>query len=174
MNKNIQCALIYAVFLSFVTHLYCLHNEENSFVHVCADYLYPYSSFHKVESICKNMWSDLDLFLTHEPFEQLLEKAPVLCAEIEQLLTAVKSLSRNEKETESYLPEDILYLMRMIGVLANKYVLVCEKMKHYMPHAESKQHITLFHQMCEQLEVLRAARNEIALNSTSSEINQVF
>lgn len=110
------------------------------------------------------MWSDLDLFLTHEPFEQLLEKAPILCAEIEQLLAAVKSLARNEKETESYLPEDIIYIMRLIGVLANKYMLVCEKMKHYVPNQEGKQQLTLFHQMCVQLEALRAARNEIAFD----------
>lgn len=110
------------------------------------------------------MWSDLDLFLTHEPFEQLLEKAPLLCSEIEQLLAAVKSLARNEKETESYLPEDIIYIIRLIGVLANKYMLVCEKIKHYVPSVEGKQHMTLFHQMCVQLEALRAARNEIALD----------
>lgn len=164
MKKNTQSALICAFFLLSGVKLCCSYEQELSFAHLCVDYLYPYSSFHKVESMCKSMWSDLDLFLTHEPFEQLLQKTPLLCAEIEQLLAAVKSLVRNEQETESYLPEDIIYIMRLVGVLANKYMLVCEKMKHYVPSVESKQHMALFHQMCVQLEALRAARKEIALD----------
>lgn len=131
-------------------------------VAVSTEYLYPYSQFYHIEAICKSVWSDLDLYLTHEPFEQLAEKIPLLKKNLEQLVHEVKRMVFNCPEAASFLPEDTIYLMRMVTVLANKYRLVCQKIKDC-----TGEDISIFSKRFEEmrmdLEFLRESRDEIAL-----------
>jgi hypothetical protein len=141
----------------------CFAGESiTDMISLSADYLYPYSQFHLIESFCKSIWSDLDLFLTHEPFEQLEEKIPLLRKNIDHLLKEVKKMVFNSAESATFLPEDTIYLIRMVTVLANKYRLICQKIKEQLG-CDIFNLCERFDEMRIDLEYLRESRDEIAL-----------
>ena len=131
-------------------------------VTLSTEYLYPYGQFNYIQAMCKNVWSDLDLFLTHEPLEQLEEKVPVLCKDIDGLLVAVKRMVAQPAEAASYLPEDMIYLMRLVTLLAHKYRLVCARIEQHSG-ADLSRYLKRFDEMSTNLEYIKSLRNEIAL-----------
>jgi hypothetical protein len=133
--------------------------DQTEMITLSAEYLYPYGQFHHVEASCKGIWSDLDLFLTHEPVDQLNDQWPVVNKKLDGLLKAIQKLATSA-EAATYLSDDVYYLMRLVGCIANKYRLVREKMRSAAAQVPAG---GCFESMAQHLKQLAAASREVVV-----------
>jgi hypothetical protein len=103
--------------------LSCLSQNDQSVYHFSLDYLYPQKNFHQIESLSKELWSDLDLLLNDEQAKQKImqESEIYLYDQSIKLNKAVNNLILNETEARIYLTEDIQYLVAILECIENKY-----------------------------------------------------
>jgi hypothetical protein len=100
---------------SLVVHANC---EEHQ--HVSSTYLYPHAHFYKVEELCRQLWTDVDMAITNTSFlENILSESNSFKNQLVYLSRLVHLLVH---DTENfYLPEDVAYLIIIVGMLAAKF-----------------------------------------------------
>ena len=116
-------------FVSLFFCLQCFGQNDQSVYLFSLDYLYPQKSFHQIESISKELWSDLDLLLTDdEAQKKLKENEFYVYQQCEKLYNAVNNLIVNETEARIYLTEDIEYLVGILEYIEDKYMQLAQSM----------------------------------------------
>ncbi len=117
-------------FVSLFFSLQCFGQNGHQSVYLFSlDYLYPQKSFHQIESISKELWSDLDLLLTDdEAQKKLKENEFYVYQQCEKLYNAVNNLIVNETEARIYLTEDIEYLVGILEYIEDKYMQLAQSM----------------------------------------------
>ena len=117
------------LFVSLFFCLQCFGQNGQSVYLFSLDYLYPQKSFHQIESISKELWSDLDLLLTDdEAQKKIIENEFYLYQQCKKLHNAVNNLIVNETQVRIYLTEDIEYLVGILEYIEDKYVQLAQSM----------------------------------------------
>ena len=108
------------VFMYFcISMITIFSQEQEAYDLFTIDFLYPLSLFSNIESCCRELWSDLDLFygehlrFTPEATIEHLDNSFLL------LQSRVNTLLASD-EALIYLPEDITYLLEIITVIEHK------------------------------------------------------
>jgi hypothetical protein len=93
--------------------------------HLPTHYLTPQRDFYHVEIACQQLWNDLELMQTNPSFaQQITTNLYLLHNQCTFLYQSVVKLERTSTD-EFYLPEDIQYLLIMVGLIAAKYKHIC-------------------------------------------------
>lgn len=118
------------LFLGLLCSLPCFGQGGQSVYLFSLDYLYPQKSFHQIESIGKELWSDLDLLLTDDQAQKKLmeENELYLHQQCIKLHNAVNNLIINETEARIYLTEDIEYLVVILEYIEDKYAQLAQSL----------------------------------------------
>jgi len=103
-------------------------NAEQSVYLFSLDYLYPQKSFHQIESLSKELWSDLNLLLSDSDAQEKImqDNETYIYEQVLKLSKAVDNLILNEAEARIYLTEDIQYLVAILECVESKHEQLAE------------------------------------------------
>lgn len=86
------------------------------------DVVYPESAFHKVETLCKELWSDLEVLHANEHLrKEWIVLTDYLADQFLALYLKVDVLVNHPEESRIYLTEDLYYLLGVFAFLETRY-----------------------------------------------------
>lgn len=125
MVKTVVKQVMTAIFLLLIMPYSSSLPETFPFEEINFDVFYPQSSFSKVEHSCKELWSDLDLFIKGKLGVNVLTRE-YLSNQFLRLKSAIHTLIYNSEPESCYLTEDIEYLLAVFVCLEKRYQQFCE------------------------------------------------
>lgn len=88
--------------------------------HVSATYLYPHAHFYKIEELCRQLWTDVEMAVSNTSFlENIRSESSSFKNQLVSLSRLVHLLVHDSENF--YLPEDVAYLIIIVGMLAAKF-----------------------------------------------------
>ena len=125
--KHSSSTTIFSYNIILFIALLCINNQLYALNDIP---MYPTPEFSKVERICKELWSDLDVLSFNKSLEyEWIENSNYLVNQFTQLSYSITSLV-NTDESRSYLLEDIHYLVDILNELELRYSNLLMNLKH--------------------------------------------
>ncbi len=127
MKKNIILQIAQRGYLLSFILFTCLSGSENSVCLFSLDYVYPQRHFYHVESASKELWSELDLLISNaDARKQLIEQSDHVYDQCKKMHKAIRTFVSYEKEANTYLADDVEYLLGILDCIEEKFFQVAE------------------------------------------------
>lgn len=134
--------------------------QENETYQFSLDYLYPQTNFYRFEVASKELWSDLDLLISHNDCLNAAVDSDYLKVQFLKLRTAARMLCSHEKEARNYLPDDIEYLIEVVHLIAEKSLCLAKNLHHKHPSLSNELYL-LLQETKDDLEQLMIKNEEV-------------